>query len=393
MCSGVTADASGTADGAPPARRPLRVLHASTGNLFGGVETILVTLARLRSLCPDMEPEFALCFEGLLSQQLRSAGIQVHMLGEARISRPWTVLRARRRLRDILRREPFDIVICHMPWSLAVLGPAVRAGGRRLGFFAHAFHSGQNWLERLVRFTPPDVAIANSRFTEAGLRNLFPGVARGIVHPPVARTQTAACRRAVRRGHNTADDAVVIVQVSRMEPLKGHLLHLEALAQLKDLNSWVYWVCGGAQRPSEQQYLAQVEKAANELGIGERVRFLGQRADASELLAAADIFCQPNLSPDSFGIVFIEALWAGLPVVSTAMGGALEIVDDSCGLLVAGGNAAKLAEALRRLITHQDLRAELGGNGAARAHQLCDPSEQMKVLSQLCGIETRVGSN
>jgi len=392
MFPGLTAEASKAGSTALSGRRPFRVLHASAGNLFGGVETILITLARLRHLCPEMEPAFALCFEGLLSQQLRSAGVTVHMLGEARISRPWTVWRARRRLRDVLRREAYDMVICHMPWSLAVLGPAVRAGGRRLGFSAHAFHSGRNWLERLARFTSPDVMIANSRFTEAGLKNLFPEVAHGIMHPPVARTQTAMNRIAVRRRHNTADDAVVIVQISRMEPLKGHLLHLEALAQLRDVNSWVYWVCGGAQRPSEQHYVAQVEKRANELGIAERVRFLGQRTDIGELLAAADIFCQPNLSPDSFGIVFIEALWAGLPVVSTAIGGALEIVNDSCGLLVGEGNATELAGALKRLITQPDLRVELGRNGAARAHELCDPAGQMKVLSRLCGFDSGAAS-
>ena len=68
--------------------------------------------------------------------------------------------------------------------------------------------------------------------------------------------------------------------------------------------------------------------------MGERVAFLGARDDVPDLLAQADIFCQPNQSPEPFGIVFIEALQSGIPVVSSRLGGAAEIVDDTCGILI-----------------------------------------------------------
>ena len=67
------------------------------------------------------------------------------------------------------------------------------------------------------------------------------------------------------------------------------------------------------------------------------MRWLGQRRDVPELLAAADIYCQPNVGAEPFGIVFVEALYTGLPVVTTALGGALEIIDASCGVLVPPG--------------------------------------------------------
>ena len=102
--------------------RALRVLHLSAGNLYGGVETMLTTMARLRHLCEGMEPCFGVCFEGRLSQELRDAGVPVHVLGAVRISRPWTVWRARRRLRKLLSEENFDAVVCHMAWPLVVFG-------------------------------------------------------------------------------------------------------------------------------------------------------------------------------------------------------------------------------------------------------------------------------
>src|SRR6266702_4738841 len=87
-------------DGATSSPQRIRVLHVSSGNLYGGVETILITVARLRHLCPGMEPSFALCYEGRLSGELIAAGVPVFILGSVRISRRWTVWRGRRRLRE-----------------------------------------------------------------------------------------------------------------------------------------------------------------------------------------------------------------------------------------------------------------------------------------------------
>ena len=56
---------------------PLRVLHVNAGNLFGGVETFLVTLARCHDLCPDMVPEYAVCFPGRFRDELTAAGVPV----------------------------------------------------------------------------------------------------------------------------------------------------------------------------------------------------------------------------------------------------------------------------------------------------------------------------
>jgi len=262
----------------------------------------------------------------------------------------------------------------------------VNAAGRRLGFWAHAAPRGGGWLERLARRAKPDFAIANSRHTEQGLANLFPRAPHGVVYPPVelsAASSALESRSALRHELGAAPETAVIIQVSRMESWKGHLLHLQALARLKDLaRSWVCWMVGGAQRPAEQEYLNSLQEQARVLGLAERVRFLGQRSDIPALLSAADIFCQPNATPEPFGICFIEALWAGKPVVSTAWGGALEIVDESCGLLVPPGDVSGLAAALERLISGDDLRSALGRRGAARAAALCDPAHQMRLIHE-----------
>jgi glycosyltransferase involved in cell wall biosynthesis len=76
-------------------------------------------------------------------------------------------------------------------------------------------------------------------------------------------------------------------------------------------------------------------------------------------------------------------MYAGLPVVATALGGATEVVDASCGLLVPPGDAPALAAALRRMIEDPVERRRLGAAGPARAHALCDPGAQIGRLREL----------
>jgi glycosyltransferase involved in cell wall biosynthesis len=298
---------------------------------------------------------------------------------------PWTIARARRALQAVLARRAVDVAICHSAWAQAIFAPVVREAGLPQVFWLHDVARGRHWLERWARLTPPDVIICNSAFTARSAASIYPGVETHVVHPPLRVGGRDDARRAdIRRRLGAGPEVAVIVQVARLERLKGHDLHLEALAMLKDIAPrWQCWMVGGVQRPHEARYLAALERQAADLGIAERVRFLGQRGDVSAILGAADIACQPNTQPDAFGISFVEALGAGLPVVTTAMGGALEVLGDSFGFLVPPADAAALAAMLRRLVTDPALRATVGAAGPARARQLCDPAAQMRRLDSV----------
>jgi glycosyltransferase involved in cell wall biosynthesis len=364
----------------------MRVLHVSAGNLHGGVETLLVTLARSRALCPELEPEFALCFEGRAADEIAAAGTPLHLLGAVRVRRPLGVLRARRILKELIARRRFDAVICHSPWVQAIFGPAVRAAGAPLVFWLHDAAAGRHWVERWAAMAPPDLAICNSRFTAASLCALYPNAPAEVLYCPVAAqpagAQPGSERAAARAELDTAPDATVVIQVSRMEQWKGHRLHLKALARLAGVPGWICWIVGDAQRPHEGQYFDALHADAGALGVAHRVRFVGRRNDVGRLLASADIYCQPNTGPEPFGIAFIEALYAGLPVATTALGGALEIINESCGILVAPDDPAALAAVLSRLMSGRELRARLGAAGPARAAELCDPGRQLNRLAR-----------
>jgi glycosyltransferase involved in cell wall biosynthesis len=369
----------------------MSILHINAGNMYGGVETFLVTLARWTAQSGDMRPSFAVCFDGRFTDELRALDAPVHMLGPVRASRPWTVWPARRRLREILQKLAFEAVVCHMPWNHAIFAPEVRRAGQRLVFWAHGQASGKGWVETWAHLTAPDLAIANSRFTAASLSDLFPGIRTEVIYYPVAAASSTG-GSSVRQRMGASQDTVVIVQVSRMEPWKGHSLHLRALARLKHILGWSCWMVGGAQRPAERQYVNELRRQATELGISERVHFLGSSANVAGILEEADIFCQPNQSPEPFGIVFVEALHAGLPVVTTAIGGALEIITENEGRLTPAGDVDALAAALCRLIESREERIRLGRCGPERARTLCDPARQVtRIQAAVMDHQSPVG--
>jgi glycosyltransferase involved in cell wall biosynthesis len=374
----------------------MKILHIYSGNLFGGIETLLVTLAKEQSLCQEMQPQFALCFEGRLADELRNLDAKVHQLGNVKISHPLTVWKARNQLQQILKQEQFDVVICHGCWVQGIFGSVVKANHIPLIFWCHDTVNGNQVLEQLAKLVVPDLVIANSRYTQGTVTKLYQTSCETVYLPvaPANIVNHASIRQSVRTEFNTPDDTVVIIQVSRLERWKGQSLLISALGQLREVPGWVCWIAGGVQRPHEAEYLQELETQVKTLGISEQVRFLGQRADVPYLLASADIHCQPNTGSEPFGIAFIEALYAGLPVVTTAMGGAMEIVDDSCGRLVTPNDINALSDVLGTLINSPSERAILASGGKSRAEYLCNPQRQLNrlynVLSQVIKQEVAV---
>jgi glycosyltransferase involved in cell wall biosynthesis len=167
-------------------------------------------------------------------------------------------------------------------------------------------------------------------------------------------------------------DDVVILQASRLDSWKGHRNLLEALGAMRDVPGWRCWIAGSPQRSEEETYKQELVRRVESLGISQRVSFIGHRDDMNLVLAACDVYCQPNETPEPFGMVFVEAMYAGKPVVGRALGGAAEIVTPDCGILCSAG-AEPLTAALRSLVESRQLREQMSTAGPARAAKLCGP--------------------
>ncbi len=349
--------------------------------MFGGVEWFLRTLARNGHYAPWMTTEFALCFDARIANDLRELGATVHLLGPVRVRDRRSVARARRRLLETLRAGAYDVVICHSAWPHAVFGPVVRQHGNTLVQFMHDLPNRRGWIDHLANRTPPDLVLCNTRFMQNAGPWWFAGVTRRMVRYPVPLVEVTDpdARSKMRASFQTSADSVVIVLASRMQAWKGHLVLVRALAELRHNPRWTCWITGGAQRAGESEYEQELKTEVERLGLAGRVKFLGYRSDVPAVMKAADIYCQPNVEPEPFGVSFLEALTAGLPIITTAMGGPLEIVDDRCGVLVPPGLQA-VARALGALIDDDARRGAMSAAGPVRARELCDVPTRIREL-------------
>ena len=357
-----------------PEQKP-RVLHLGSGNLFGGIERFLVALAESATMNRQTQQCFLVTSHGRLESELRDRGASVEYVGEVRLRNPVAVVRTRRRVRDAIRRFSPDVVIAHDTWPLVVMGPAVRQ--RPLVFYQHMRASG-SFLERLLPRRLVTAVFCTSAFVAESAGALLPGVPTSVVRCTVLAPPRHD-RERIRHQLGLRSDEVAIIQVSRFEEYKGHLLLAEALKLLQTRMSWRAIVVGGGSRPSERALRGKLERLVGELGG--RLVLLGERSDVQELLQASDVFCQPNIAPEAFGLVFVEAMYAGLPVISTDMGGAREAVDSSVGILVPP-QASEVAQALSQLIDNPEVRRTLGSNGPVRADGICGETTTVAALVQ-----------
>jgi len=352
--------------------RPLNVLHVYSGNLFGGVERMLISVATLDG--PEWRSHFALCFDGRLSRALQAQGKPVTFLGPVRLRNPLSALRARRALRRLLIAHRFDAVVCHGIWTFCVFSPIVSGAGHAPILYLHDIPDPEGSFYRWAWSRPPALCIANSATTSAPLRKMNAQVPIRIVHPLVIPPPPAdpVAVRQLRAQWGASPDELVVLQASRFDSWKGHRNLLEALAALRDVPGWRCWIAGAPQRPQEEKYKQELVSLTDSLRLSQRVTFIGHRDDMETVLAACDVYCQPNETAEPFGMVFVEAMYAGKPVVGRALGGALEVVTPECGILCPPGTVA-LAGALRKLLGNRQLRRQMSEVGPARSAALSGP--------------------
>jgi glycosyltransferase involved in cell wall biosynthesis len=355
----------------------MTVLHVTAGNVFGGIERMLVTLAHARRA--SLRQHFAAAFDGRLERELRAAGASVFRLPPLRASRPLSVFRARRAFARLLDDVAPDAVVFHGSWPHAMF--ARSAAGRRalIVFWQHQPIAARRWPDRLAVRTPPHFAVYNSGFTRT--HPAFPDIPGAVIHCPVQTPPdiAPAARQSGRAELGASDDHVVVLMAARLERWKGHAVLLNAVRSVPDPRLRV-WIAGGPLASSGTAYRQELCAMAGGPGLQGRVTLLGERDDVPRLMRLADIYCQPNLEPEPFGISIAEAMRAGLPCIVSDGGGAAELVDRECGVLTRPGDVRGVADALERLSADPALRETLGCRGADRAERLTDPAARLAEL-------------
>lgn len=189
-------------------------------------------------------------------------------------------------------------------------------------------------------------------------RDRFRVIPLGLELEPFADLDPRAGRE-LRLQLGFGDEDVVLSYLGRIVPIKRLDVLLRALALTRDARLRLLVVGDGEQRPG-------LEALSAELGIADRVRFLGYRRDLTTIAAAADIAVLSSAN-EGTPVSLIEAAAAGTPAVASRVGGVPEVVTPDTGILVPPGDPEAMAAALVRLGTDRDRRAQLGENARRRA--------------------------
>ena len=220
------------------------------------------------------------------------------------------------------------------------------------------------WRTRLTYERLVQRVIAISPTVAADL--IAGGIARERVRVIPSAVEPAALQPKVpasitRTVLGAREDDHVLLALAALVPGKGIDLLVEALARLvSDGVRPLLWIAGSGPQAEE------LRARTAQLGLTGYVRFLGERDDAADLLAACDVFVTGSRD-EGLGSAVLEALAAGCPVVATAVGGHRDVLQDGVsGLLVPPDDSAAFARALARILRDDALRARLAAAGPTR---------------------------
>jgi len=289
------------------------------------------------------------------------------------------------RLYRAIRRERPALVHTNTLKTHLLAGAASRMARRRLVWHLRDIledGSALQWLLNAARrFRPTVIAISEAvrsslRGADVDVRLIYNGTDLSSFRPDRNREQT---RKSL--GLAARDTAIVIV--GRLTPWKGHRELLRAFAAVGAMHPHLRLIVVGEVAFWEDGYETELKQLATDLGVADRVQWLGFRDDVPELLAAGDIFALPSVD-EPFGRAIVEAMAGERPVVATRSGGVPEIViEGETGLLVPPGDDRELALALGRLAESEGLRRRMGRAGRERAMRLFDVDRTATQVQEL----------
>ncbi|WP_068815533.1 glycosyltransferase [Phormidesmis priestleyi] len=356
----------------------MKILFLDHSGVLGGAELFLLDVARrYQDSCL-----VGLMAEGSFKARLEQEHIPVRVLNKQAIavnrdSSIWQSLMSLRQIVPLiaevaaLSRE-YDVICTNTAKALVVGAIASLFSRRPLVHFLHDILTVEHFSQINVRLVPGLTnrfaarVIANSKATQTafvsagGNAKLTEVIYNGFVPE---RFQTSSANELQLRQELELEGRFVVGNFSRLSPWKGQHVLLEALAHCPD-NVTALFV--GDALFGEDEYVDCLHQQVAELGLHDRVKFLGFRADVSELMSACDLVAHTSTSPEPFGRVIVEAMLCQRPIVATAAGGVVELIEPGAtGWLVPSNNAEKLAEVINECYADPDRSTAI----AQRAYQ------------------------
>jgi glycosyltransferase involved in cell wall biosynthesis len=376
-----------------PPRRIAYIDH--TAVLSGGEVAMHNLIAALDREC--WEPSAILGSHGPLVERLEAAAVPVYILplppvlsrvrqGELNPASLLNPLRSASgfayavRLARRLRRQEVQLIHANSLRACVLAGIAGRLVGIPTVWQIHSVvgsalmsRTGLRMLQRMARSLPSHI-ICNSRTTAADFD--VPSDRLTVVPCGVDST------RFVPNGM-VLHERPRIGMIARFAPIKGQHLLVEAARQVAKRHPEAEFVMAGTPLFGEEVYAQEVQEHAQRT-LRRKVQFLGFVDDVPSLLRELDVIVNPSTVPEGFGQAIVEAMMAGKPVIASALGGPVDVIEDGVtGRLVPAGDSDALANAINQLLSDPAAAAEMGRRGRERAVERYDIRETTRAIERV----------
>ena len=392
----------------------MRVAFLSVSAQMGGSESVLLQILRgLRQSRAGWRLQLVAPREGSLPSAARASGIDVAVVGMpasiatigetaavngTAVRLPWQLLRAavdlpryRRDLEATLGRLAPDLV--HTNGFKAHLFAARRRSGAALIWHVHEYISRRPLTRALLRRYASRCAaiVANSQSVAADIRGVIDGVPIATIHNAVdleafSPGGAAADLDALCGLPSAAPGTIRVGLPATFARWKGHTVFLDALAMLPRETPVRGYIIGAPlyDTRGSQHTVAELQEHARAVGAGGRIGFTGFVDRPADALRALDIVVHASTEPEPFGMVIAEAMACGRAVITTAAGGAAELVQpDRDAVVHRRGDAADLARCITSLVADPERRRRLGEQARAAALERFDARRMTEQFARL----------
>lgn len=315
---------------------------------------------------------------GPMVAECQDAGIETHVLESGRMRQVHRFARTIRRLTSLIRSSQVHGVVSWLAKAHLYGGLAAQLAGVPAVWYQLAMPAAVHWTDRLATLLPAAGILTCSAAGADAQEQIWPSRPCTVVYPGVDLTnfapRPASEKAALRRDLGLPTDDVLVGIVGRLQHWKGMHVFIDAIARLRDDFPRLRGVIVGGSHDHEPEYPSRLRQQMKRLGLDDAIIMTGFQSDPAAWMSTFDV-CVHASNREPFGLVVVEAMALGLPVVASDTAGPTEVIaDGETGLLAPFGNDATLARQIQRYLEAPDWAAEIGHAAQQRAQDFSAPA-------------------
>jgi glycosyltransferase involved in cell wall biosynthesis len=354
------------------ALKPLILIVMPLADQRGGAE-----LALLQLISSDTPYRWHIVFmtDGPMIAQCNAMGVPAIFIDTGRVRQPHKTITAIWKIARLVKKNDAKLILGWMAKAHVYGGMAAWIAGIPAGWFQHGLPTPGSWIDGSANRIPAMGAMACSQFSVDSQLKVTPNLPMRVVYPaadlvrfdPRILPSPGECRTKI------GVDGKVIGIFGRLQSWKGMHVLIDAMPKILVSHPDAHLLIVGGAWDQEAEYEQHLKRRVAELNLEQHVLFAGYQKNIPEWMQACDVVIHAS-DHEPFGMVVVEAMALGKPVVAGANGGPREAITDGVnGILAPFGDSDALAHAVLRYLDDPSFAKRLGDAALQRAQYFSIP--------------------